>query len=95
MINPLKNIVLIGVLILVILGCQENHSTENITSEKWTLVYSNPPYNFTDIHFINDKDGFAVGALGIIIKTVDGGDKWEIVDSAETPSTSLRKIVFF
>ena len=35
------------------------------------------------IDFVNQNEGFAVGANGLIIATVDGGSSWEIRDSPE------------
>ena len=35
------------------------------------------------IDFVNQNEGFAVGANGLIIATVDGGASWEIRDSPE------------
>ena len=30
-----------------------------------------------DVQFINSNEGWAVGASGLIIHTIDGGEKWE------------------
>lgn len=31
---------------------------------------------FLDLWFINEKEGFVVGALGLFLKTIDGGNNW-------------------
>lgn len=49
----------------------------------WSNTYINPLSNFklTDLTFIDKKVGFAVGggADGLILKTIDGGDTWNVV----------------
>jgi|GEM_PF-1149426 len=50
-----------------------------------TLDISNEGYPLNDIHFINPEQGFAVGAMGLIMQTKDGGNNWtrqkQITDS--------------
>ena len=33
--------------------------------------------NLLKVQFLNEKEGFAVGSFGTIIRTGDGGAKWE------------------
>ena len=77
------------------LGCDKNPIVENNFNEIWELKNSNSLYSLTDIYFIDDKIGFAVGSVGVILKTTDGGERWDIIDSVDTPSPTLRKINFF
>ena len=37
--------------------------------------------NLNDISMINDKVGFAVGDLGTILKTIDSGETWTMINS--------------
>ena len=48
------------------------------------------------IDFVNEDEGFAVGADGLIIATVDGGISWEIRDSPEVFSEfSFYDVIIF
>ncbi|MFK4754070.1 MULTISPECIES: WD40/YVTN/BNR-like repeat-containing protein [Oceanospirillaceae] len=40
------------------------------------LVADGPDKPFLDIHFRNAREGLAVGAYGLILATVDGGNRW-------------------
>jgi len=94
----MKEISIIIILVIAVtnfIGCNENTLTKDSYKEEWVLKYSNPSYNLTDVCFIDDKIGFTVGALGVILRTTTSGEQWDIIDSVETPSPSLRKIDFF
>jgi len=41
-----------------------------------SLELPNDGYPLNDIHFINSQQGIAVGAMGLIMKTSDGGKTW-------------------
>ena len=48
------------------------------------------------IDFVNENEGFAVGADGLIIATIDGGLSWEIRDSPEVFSEfSFYDVIIF
>jgi photosystem II stability/assembly factor-like uncharacterized protein len=38
-----------------------------------------PTKPFLDVYFIDTMHGFAIGAYGTVIETLDGGDTWEVV----------------
>ena len=60
---------------------------------KWYWSQPSPTGNLLkSIHFINHDTGFAAGELGVIIKTTDGGDKWDVCRSAT--SEDLNEITF-
>jgi photosystem II stability/assembly factor-like uncharacterized protein len=48
--------------------------------------------NLTDVYFISQTTGWAVGEDGIMIQTSDGGTTWTDVDTRVTHR--LEKIVF-
>lgn len=58
---------------------------------KWTKINPTVPYvDYTGVHFLNKDTGWACGASGTIIKTIDGATSWK---TALTPSTeTLLKI---
>lgn len=60
---------------------------------KWYWSQPSPTGNLLkSIHFTNHNSGFAAGDLGAIIKTTDGGDKWNVCQSAT--SEDLNEISF-
>jgi len=70
---------------------------------KWSNSTWNDLSNFTGttndiyaIDFVNENEGFAVGADGLIIATTDGGLSWEIRDSPEEFSDlSFYDVIIF
>ena len=41
------------------------------------LVNDGADKPFLDLHFTNDKEGFIIGAYGLMFRTVDGGETWQ------------------
>jgi len=52
----------------------------------------NDGYSLNDVHFINSLDGFAVGAMGLILHTSDGGKTW--IKQQKLTDYSLSEIFF-
>ena len=61
----------------------------------WEVILELPsgPGFFTDVYFVNDHVGYAVGSYGRVYKTTDGGDTWE--DKAGNWSTVTAPWVRF
>lgn len=65
--------------------------TQTIVKEDYIKVVSNPSpwvycgvasnYKFRDVFFIDENIGWASGLSGIIIKTIDGGANWSLLNS--------------
>ena len=59
------------------------HDTAIIHSEDggvtWNLVYYDPDraQPVMDIHFVDGQTGYAIGAYGLMMKTVDAGETWD------------------
>lgn len=49
---------------------------EKLLKEAQRLVDDGPDKPFLALHFSNRKEGFVVGAYGLIFKTLDGGESW-------------------
>jgi len=64
-----------------------------VAQDEW--VWRNPlpqGNNLSDVDFINDLEGWAVGGGGMILHTIDGGQNWTIQPSGE--NSSLNDISF-
>ena len=46
---------------------------------------------FLDTYFVNDNYGWAIGNYGTIIKTVNGGQDWEVSNCQINPKTVSYK----
>jgi photosystem II stability/assembly factor-like uncharacterized protein len=57
---------------------------------QWTLQESNTSADITDIFFLEDNTGFAVGDSGIFLKTVNGGETW--LKSVINPADNLKAV---
>ncbi len=59
------------------------HDTAILHSEDggvtWDLVYYDPDraQPVMDIHFVDSQTGYVIGAYGLMMKTVDGGETWD------------------
>jgi len=59
------------------------HDTTILRSEdggrNWELLYEDPDRQqpVMDIHFLDESNGFAIGAYGLMMRTRDGGLSWE------------------
>jgi len=70
----------------------------------WKPVYKIHHGFINKIKFINEKEGYAVGgkylfglakySKGLILKTVDAGNTWAVVDSSENHNSNFIDIVF-
>lgn len=69
-------------------------STFNYSQPLWTwqnpIPQNNPLYN---VKFLNQNTGFAVGAAGTIIKTINGGMSWLVLNSGSTAKLAGLSIV--
>jgi photosystem II stability/assembly factor-like uncharacterized protein len=60
---------------------------------QWVLQNPYPqPYNLHDVYFIDNQTGWAAGDNGTMIKTTDGGNTWDVVNSGT--NNSLTRIFF-
>ena len=69
---------LLGILILFN-GCVKMEATRKADWET----------HFTDLHFVNHKQGWIVGEQGLIIHTADGGETWK-QQEVDTTSVGYR-----
>lgn len=53
-------------------------------AQAWITQQSNTSSDLWDIQFVNAKIGFAVGADGVILKTIDGGNNWKLKQPGTT-----------
>ena len=62
------------------------------TSAVWTELNPKVPrVDYLGINFVNPDTGWAVGDLGTLIKTTDGGDSWEVEETnTTTPILKVR-----
>ncbi|TWT49903.1 Ycf48-like protein precursor [Thalassoglobus neptunius] len=51
--------------------------------KSWTPQATNDTTPLTSVHFVNETDGVAVGVLGRISRTTDGGETWYPVRGAD------------
>ena len=49
---------------------------------QWTQLNSGTTEWLQSVYFVNSDTGFALGNVGIILKTTDGGDSWTKKTSA-------------
>ena len=52
--------------------------TSIVISAGWQKLNSNTAEWLTDVFFLNELTGFAVGYNGTILKTTDGGNNWAL-----------------
>jgi photosystem II stability/assembly factor-like uncharacterized protein len=64
----------------------EDAETSRMMNNAILLVEDGPDKPFLDLYFRNDREGFIVGAYGLIFRTGDGGATWRcIMDRVENP----------
>lgn len=51
---------------------------------EWKQVYHGKWGQLTNVQFVNQMEGYAVGTEGIILRTMDGGDSWTMEESGST-----------
>ena len=73
----------------------DNIYRTNDGGNNWETVLALPqsPSFFTDVYFVNNQVGYAVGSYGKVYKTTNGGDNWE--DKAGNWSTARAPWVRF
>ncbi len=50
-----------------------------------------PRVTYPGVHFVNKDTGWAVGDLGALIKTIDGGESWRVIETnTTTPILKVR-----
>ncbi|MEA5256442.1 YCF48-related protein [Arcicella aquatica] len=71
-----------------------NYSVKAVSgTNSWVRKTPTEEYDhLLDVYFINEKIGYAVGANGTIIKTINGGANWE---SQISKTTEILRAVFF
>jgi photosystem II stability/assembly factor-like uncharacterized protein len=62
--------------------------------ETWQTIYKGPrdgrKEGFRDLFFFNKDRGFAVNAGGEILRTVDGGNSWQVLKVADSRLRSIK-----
>ncbi|NCB85799.1 MAG: T9SS type A sorting domain-containing protein [Bacteroidia bacterium] len=53
-----------------------------------------PSESYNGIYMINSTTGWAVGALGVIVKTTDGGLSWDYQSNPDTSTRALNDVFF-
>ncbi len=62
--------------------------------QNWAMMYNIPNRSLRDIHFPNDSIGYAVGNVGALIKSTDGGNTWLDISSLGILSGDLTSVYF-
>ena len=60
---------------------------------QFTPCQSPTIHDLNDVYFVNAIVGYAVGEQGTILKTIDGGESWEI--QMEANNVSFKRVRFF
>lgn len=71
--------------------------TLNIYSQAgWFFQNPNPTGNLLNsVHFANQTTGYAVGMYGTVIKTIDGGNSWSLLNSGYSGGYDFLSSVYF
>lgn len=76
-----KHYLLNCIIILFFISCRK----DRIDTSYEIVAQTQSHYQINDIYFVNKDTGYAVGGSiwqnGIMLKTADGGENWELVDS--------------
>jgi photosystem II stability/assembly factor-like uncharacterized protein len=64
-------------------------------SAQWKKQNSNTDASFRSIHAISDKIVWASGSKGTILKTIDGGQNWQVIQIKGAESLDFRDIQAF
>jgi len=67
-------ILTLSIFFLIYLNCKKSTTEVNYGVSKWTRVESGIIETLYDIDFIDCKNGWIVGDVGIILHTQNGGD---------------------
>ena len=82
-----KNLFAIGILFMF--------SSSLFSEEDWYWQYPKPQGNtLNDIHILDENTAIAVGELGTIIQTTDGGNTWDVQHHAGGTSLPLYGVCF-
>jgi len=66
----------------------------NVFAQTWSQISPYPQSNnLSQIQFLNQQNGYALGDLGTIIKTTDSGVTWSILNTSTT--TNFNCLYFF
>lgn len=60
----------------------------------WTQVQVPGSANLTAVYFADAKNGWAVGHAEMILRTADGGDRWELAQFEPAEAQPLLDVVF-
>ena len=80
-------------LVSLLLACAGLIACIDLHAQNWKVTTNiNATVDFYGVHFTDDNTGYAVGTVGSIYKTVDGGITW----TAQTSNTTqtLNEIFF-
>jgi photosystem II stability/assembly factor-like uncharacterized protein len=61
---------------LALASAQQGDDAKLLKAAEW-LVADGPDKPFLDLYFSNSRDGYVVGAYGLILRTRDGGASWQ------------------
>jgi photosystem II stability/assembly factor-like uncharacterized protein len=61
---------------LALAAAQQSGDAKLLKAAEW-LVADGPDKPFLDLYFSNSRDGYVVGAYGLILRTRDGGASWQ------------------
>lgn len=61
----------------------------------WRAVPTGVNYSLYDIHFRNEREGWAVGGESSVVRTVDGGATWQVVDVTSAFTQSQKRSHLF
>lgn len=61
---------------LALVSAQQGNDAKRLKDAEW-LVADGPDKPFLDLYFSDRRNGYVVGAYGLILRTADGGDSWQ------------------
>jgi hypothetical protein len=66
-----------------------------VLSYNGTWSQQDPPFeSYNSIYMVNNTTGWAVGSLGIIVNTTDGGINWNYQSNPDTSNRDLNDVFF-
>jgi photosystem II stability/assembly factor-like uncharacterized protein len=54
--------------------------SSNDKGNSWNTISLNEDTHYTSIQFVNPDIAYLTGEFGIVVRTIDGGENWEILD---------------
>ena len=86
--QPLKQLLALLAAALFCVGCSD---VPSLSTNPWQAIPLPSQENMNDITFAADGQiGWLVGGKGTVMKTADGGDRWELVDIGLDPEEKLQ-----